>query len=517
MKTCEDIINEGIPSFASVHITEKELKSISRLNEKEILSNLLDKFSDPISFIIDPNNSLKMGACSLPNIDTFVTYNGNKYFRFSPMSYLSNILKEINIREDINFHNINDNKEKIDNQIEKLTKIETETSLKNNFPILYQYYKIQKKRYQDIENEIQRLETSGLSEDKKKRYRIYLNHYIKQYFPTYDLKDLHRDAKDFSVKKYCEYTYIRYGAIFDHIDEIYKFMKSYSLDLEDLEINKDKLNLLVINKYLNNCYLPSSTLETKQECINYVSTYFRKNPDKIEDDNLSVTLLRYIEPYNYEQVTSKEVYKRYLNFLKMNPEIKVMNLDMVDFSKMNIYEIKEFILECLKDLQANWDIIPDGEYENLIDEPIKTGSYKKYKYDVSEEKLLDMFIDKKEFFASTDPFFRIKGKNTFKGYIGYIYKNGKVVLDRYYHNPKTGKLAYGDAVYAMNVEDFYNISHYPRRVIMKILENDPSINREEHRDVWQDKIRKIIETDNDKSKTVEEIQKLIKRKNIKEE
>jgi hypothetical protein len=413
--------------------------------------------------------------------------------------------------------NDEDLKNTIQKQIDKLLTIETKSNLENSFPKLYIYYKIQKDRYTEMEKEIQRIETSGMPEYKKKRYRAYLNYYIKRRFPTYDREEMHRDARDFSIKEFCEYTYIRYGMIFDHAEEVYKFMKCYAIDLDTLELNKDKFNLLIMNKYLNDCYLENATLQTKQECINYISTYFRKNKDKMTDDSFSVTTLRYIEPYGYEQITPKKLYERYTFFLKTNPEIKVMNLDMIDFSKMNILEIKEFIEECLKDLKANWDIIPDGQYDEIIDGPLKKHYKGKHQYDVSEEKLLEMFIDKKEFFASTDPFFRIKGKNTFKGYIGYIYKNGKVVLDRYYHNPDNGRLAYGDAVYSMNVEDFYNISHYPRKVIKKILLFDPSIERVEHRDGWQDKVRSIIEKDNDKSKTVEEIKELIKRKKIEEE
>ena len=516
MKTVKEIINEGIPSMLPVHITMEELKAISKLNEYEISMNL-SKQIEPIRDLIDPNKTIKMGAGSLPNIDTFVYIDGTKYFRFSPISYFKSKLTELNIKEDnisitelLNDTELNTN---IQKNIDKLLDIETESSLKNNYPILYKYYKIQKNRYKEMETEIQRIETSGMPEHKKKRYRIYLNNYIRQKFPTYDREEMHRDARDFSVKEFCEYTYIRYGAIFDHIEEIYEFIKSYAIDLEDLELNKDRLNLLIINKYLNNCYLDNIDLQGKQECINYVSTYFRKNKDKMTDEKTRVTSLRYIQPCNYEEVTPKIVYDRYKNFLKMNPEIKVMNFDMIDFSKMNIIEIKEFIAECLKDLQANWDIIPD-DYD--IEGPIRN-SKGGHKYDVPEEVVLEKFIDKKEFFASTDPFFRIKGKNTFKGYIGYIYQNGKVVLDRYYHNPDIGKLAYGDAIYSMNVENFYYLSHYPRKVIMKILEKDPSIDRIEHRDGWQDKVRKIIEKDNDKSKTVEEVKRLMKIKEIEEE
>ena len=516
MKTCEEILNEGIPSMSPVHISNSELESISKLSDNEVLNELYKQL-EKIEDIIDPNKSIKMGVVTIPNIDTFVTYNGTKYFRFSPISYFTDRLEELNIDEHISIDKLlNDKnlKNTIQKQIDKLLTIETKSNLASSYPKLYKYYKIQKDRYAEMEKEIQKIETSGMPEYKKKRYRAYLNYYIKRRFPTYDREEMHKDARDFSVKEFCKYTYIGYGMIFDHIEEIYKFMKCYAIDLDVLDLNIDKLNLLIMNKYLNNCYLENATFQTKQECINYISSYFRKNKEKTTDDNLSVTTFRYIEPYVYEQITPKKLYDRYTLFLKMNPEIKVMNLDMVDFSKMNIIEIEDFIKECLKDLSANWDIIPDSHYDLIIDGPIRNGSKKEYT--PSEEKLLEMFIDKKEFFASTDPFFRIKGKNTFKGYIGYIYKNGKVVLDKYYHNPKIGKLAYGDAVYAMNVEDFYNISNYPRKVIKKMLEFDPTIDRVEHRTGWQDKVKKIIESNNDKSKTVEEIKRLIKAKKIDE-
>ena len=86
------------------------------------------------------------------------------------------------------------------------------------------------------------------------------------------------------------------------------------------------------------------------------------------------------------------------NLFKMNPEIKVMNLDMVDFSKMNVFEIKDFISECLKDLKANWDIIPDGKYDQELMDHLKASYKGKANYHghvVEEAQLLDMFIDKK--------------------------------------------------------------------------------------------------------------------------
>ena len=56
-----------------------------------------------------------------------------------------------------------------------------------------------------------------------------------------------------------------------------------------------------------------------------------------------------------------------------------------------------------------------------------------------QEKLVELYMQKKDFYDRTDPFFRIIGKNTFEGYVGHIYTNGKVVLDKFFENSKNEK------------------------------------------------------------------------------
>ena len=121
-------------------------------------------------------------------------------------------------------------------------------------------------------------------------------------------------------------------------------------------------------------------------------------------------------------------------------------------------------------------------------------------------------MEKKEFYASTDPFFRIKGKNTFDGYIGFIYTNGKVVLDKYYENSKVGQVADGKAIYVMDIEDFYILSNYPKSILMK----NPGIKRIYHTSGWQDKVQKEITSEGQGIKTAEEVKKLIKAKKVEE-
>ena len=59
------------------------------------------------------------------------------------------------------------------------------------------------------------------------------------------------------------------------------------------------------------------------------------------------------------------------------------------------------------------------------------------------------------------------GKNTFAGYIGYIYANGRVILDRFYDKQNDSNLALGHAVYAMNMQEFYELSKLSKTEIIR--------------------------------------------------
>ena len=76
-------------------------------------------------------------------------------------------------------------------------------------------------------------------------------------------------------------------------------------------------------------------------------------------------------------------------------------------------------------------------------------------------------MEKKKLYDATNPGFRIIGKNTFNGYIGYVYPNGRVVLDKFYDKQTDSLLADGHAVYAMNIEEFYELSKLSKSELIK--------------------------------------------------
>lgn len=160
----------------------------------------------------------------------------------------------------------------------------------------------------------------------------------------------------------------------------------------------------------------------------------------------------------------------YTKLLVDNPDLKMIDLSSFNFEGMNLDEVSAFMVAYLKDLGANWDFLePNSQVDEDITKKTKGSSngYSVKGEEKREEKLLKLFMTKKQLYESTNPLYRIKGKNTFEGYIGYIYANGRVILDRFYDKQNDSNLALGHAVYAMNMQEFYEISKLSKTEIIR--------------------------------------------------
>ena len=534
MKTCNDVINEGIPISEGVIIYYDDLLSISNdrvktkrqiaeeLKKIDIYANIIrqnsKKLSDKIDMDLDIGFAINIFADPLL-----------KTFFISPQTYISNILTKLNVDNMGNYYKINGHlrkfieledlkkyEDEIVKQFTELIKVSTVNELEYKFPFIYNEYKIEEALLEEADRQRKKIKNKNLSEYDKKKLEKYFQYYIDYKGYNYNVKDLLCSSPTISVPEFCKNYGKKLAFIIDSINRIELYMKCIVIDFSDLDIDNDKFELYI--NYLRIIKAINTTSEKeKQNIANLVANYFQRNANKKYNNEIKIEI-KNRENYSKKQekitITPEILYKELKLLLKNNPTIKLLNLSTVDFSKMNLFEVQDFVEECLKDLQAYWEIIPDGVDIDIP--PIGTGHGNNK---IDPEKQLELFMKKKDFFAATDPFFRVKGVNTFKGYIGYIYKNGKVVLEKYYDNPKNHKLTKGAAIYTMNIEDFYRLSHYPRRIIIQMLKNDPSIGRFPHdsKENWKKEVEKIIYKDNDKSKTVEEVKELIRRKKMKEE
>ena len=120
----------------------------------------------------------------------------------------------------------------------------------------------------------------------------------------------------------------------------------------------------------------------------------------------------------------------------------------------------------------------DGHYE-------RTNSNNSVKQSI--ENLERIFDEKQHFFEENKPYLIIRGKNAFDGYIGYIYSNAKIVLERFYDNKGKTRLS-SSAIYIMDVKEFVELSQKSKTEIIK---ND-LCKRITHHKGWEEKALKVV-------------------------
>ena len=240
--------------------------------------------------------------------------------------------------------------------------------------------------------------------------------------------------------------------------------------------------------------------------------YFRENPDRKTNDELQITIgnVQNERTGVTEQgfsITPKQLYEQYKEIAVNYPELRLLNFDDVDFSTFNLQEAEEFINLMLEDIKVNWDIIPEEKLDERVISEVKIEKRNSLKSEEEQrehqEKLVNLYMEKKEFYDSTDPFYRIAGKNTFNGYIGHIYTNGKVILDKFFENADTGRVADGQAIYVMNFEDFARLSALPKSELIQ----NPACRRIIHAGDWQSRVQNEINSET-MNKPGVELQKL---------
>ena len=119
--------------------------------------------------------------------------------------------------------------------------------------------------------------------------------------------------------------------------------------------------------------------------------------------------------------------------------------------------------------------------------------------------------EKNKFYNQTMPLIRVKGLKDYQGYIGYIYENGEVILDKFFESSKP-YTATGDAIYNLRIENFDKLTKLDK----KALRNNPNVKRIVHSKNWENKVNNIINrvpTEEEIIKKDEIIKKYMKKKN----
>lgn len=275
------------------------------------------------------------------------------------------------------------------------------------------------------------------------------------------------------------------------------YIYSHPVDFSKLtDVDKDKVELYLAGQFLDMAEEVSD--DYKQDYLYYISSYFAEHKDLLDSD-LSVIVGRVDMFKNKELLlklgdgyvlTPRALYDRYCQLLVDNPNLRAIDFSHLNFSGMNADEVKNFMTEYLKDLSASWEFLPpdDKRYEEEVIKKIKNSgeSMSEEERQKHQERLLEVFMEKKELYDSSDPFFRVKGKGTFDGYIGFVYSNGRVVLDKFYDDADSGKLADEHAVYAMGIQEFYELSRLSKSEIIR----NKLCNRYIYKGNWMNRVMK---------------------------
>lgn len=517
-----ELIDKGIPISTPLEIYYYDIKELS--NDKDRFKKIITKeFDKYINYIkgqtIECDIYIFKTLCIISNSETL-----EKEIHFSPDAFINSLLFNLNVdnicKKKLNIDNVSPDQiteillPMMNERLEILENISSEKSLKRQFPMLYEKYIM----YQNFYNKA--IEIHNYLEDNTiptQNKIIYLSNMKKDFekHGAISWEDEYKKSGNFNLKNFCQEYIKAFRFLIKNRENIMEYLYNTPISLKRLNIDKEKLELYIAANAMKKCEVSDSYIQ--QSFIYFVSDYFNRNKDKKYSDFPKIrTKIENNDNINRSSqeilVTPKSLYDRYKKFIKNHPNIKIVDFSKINLSGMNLEETERFMYYYLSDLQANWEIIPDVECEievsiNSFRKRKKTEEEKKY----HEEVLLDLLIEKKELYGRTTPFFRIKGKNTFDGYIGFIYPNGKVILDKFYDNEKSGKIAEDKAIYVMNIEDFYRLSQFPRRVLMK----DSKVKRYYHNGSWQDRILSEANSGSDRIDITErELSTLIKKRNI---
>lgn len=506
-----DVINKGVPIATPISIRCGDLLNISD-NPKELRENINNEFDKYLRFLnenykkADFEIFLTMSVCINP--ETL-----EKKLIFSPEGLITSIMYNLNYKDlckgcavettSMDF-DIND----LLPQIEKLKKINNDQKLKKEFPVLYNCYKgmLESRRQIEVLKRKHGIKPNASPEkvylaviDELGQNNIFIS--LGRFLKIYNL----------NIIQYCKDIAESCENIINNFPEIEKYLEENSFTLNAVGISKEKLELYFACRFLKEIEIDH--FEDKQDFVYHVANYYRENPSRKNSDYPKITIDAVtenkmgldIKNAAGREITPKSLYQEFTELLLKNPELKPINFNDVDFSGMSLDEVNSFVTDYLKTYTVNWEIIPKEKYDETAYSIFKRSKHSEIDY----EKLKQLFMEKVMFYNELDPYMCIEGKKTFDGYIGYIFSNGIVILDKFYDNVEKGKVSKGDAIYYMKIEDFYRLSRYPKRELMKM----PEVGRIVHKGIWMDNIRTIINQSGDGMKTSIEARQLIKKEN----
>lgn len=495
-----ELLQKGVPTKLSlpVELNVTDLINICKntKNLKEQIEIAGERFYDLICNICDEKTADFFKLKRLNNLEVFINEETLEKKLIVSASNIFNRIADLTNEYSIRYYDFS----AINKIIEKLKTI-SEDELKRDYPYLYKYY---------INEKQQVIALVSMKENLKKMNYSNVVSRIKVLSDLYGCDyEIMKDKIDNATINYNYKTFLsEFIHILNNLNRLSKILVTPSLQKGnivysdiDIEINEeDSEKLGIYITYIYQEMLKSMKAEYQQEYLYYISEYYFENKELIEQNK------KLYSSYFDKIIKLKDMYDDYKQILVNNPKLRLVDFNYDDFAGMNLSEVDEFMYEYFKSLNANWEFFKDTKIDEDTILKIKKyyGNSTIFSNQEELKEILNKFIEKKEFFDRTDPYYRILGKNTFDGYIGYIYSNGTVVLEKFFENSATGKVAKNQAIYIMSIQNFHTLTQLSKNEII----SQKLCKRFIHKGNWQEKI--ITEINEDKDNTlVNQIDKFI--------
>ena len=472
-----DIFNKGIPYDRAIGFTLDVIVDNCATDEKKCLRSFSEELLE-LNEILDKKYQLPF-MLQKGLFSVLLDESLEQYMTFSPQILIFSMLEMLDYKVTFN-DDYQENKmiEIARKKLKELSRVKYSSQLEKDFPKLFSVYKdiehIQKRKSEMIKN-YNFAKKLGLDDEAgfKESYEGF-----KEILSFYGFEKTTLNAKTFVENMVRKYNKILKPEVYN---EITAEIASTQIEMHKLDdsIDKKKFSLLMACAAMNNCFLyPDAAIAN----ISYLAQFFRENEDNMNDP---MTVDMYM---NDEALTLniKDLYKIYKEFLIQHPEVKIVRKSLKDFEGKTFEDIEAYLKQFEGELSVSWDILPSGEslFERVKSNTNSLTEEEKNEKLANKERILQ---EKEDFFKTNKPYLVLKGKEAFQGYIGYIYPNAYVVLEKFFKNAKNTIIA-EDAIYIMKVEEFLDLSVKSKP---EIIENH-LCQRVTHHRGWQGKVEDVL-------------------------
>ena len=488
-----DILNKGVPIELPNVIDTDIYMLLDYAIDREKVEKEINNYSIHMLDYIDTLLTHKSHR-KLPFRSNFIiVYQPNTKSNelvFDSKYILWDLLRFLNIR------NEDASEELLRKKISQLSSISIDGKLEKKFPKLYEIY-------------LEELEFNKEMQGYLKKHHGNIKALKNSVVNHNEKSDIYIEdtLKITNVKSFCKIYSSILKDVLDHFQEYNNYFMNHPLDIyRNNTFLGDTLEADIVMRYIEAIH-SCNNLEDKQKYLYFLTSYFNENKNWIHSDigfKIQDKLIMFDDLYN-----------SYIDILVDNPGLKVINYDRSEFDTFTPEEVEEYMKLELNDAQANWEFLEDGLQEERAARAIYNG-IKNIKdpnrKEKTKEELRNLYMEKKELFDQTFNYRTVEGKNTFDGYLAFIYPNGRVILERFFERRKDNSevIAVDQAIYVMNIDEFYSLTNLSKSTIIR----DKLCKRYIHKGNWQDKVLKEIQKEGNHPS--EEYKKLIYSKKIKD-